>query len=48
MRVFGYKSQPSWMGLLTATLLGTSTVQAIEMDLDDGGKRLTFVTDYAQ
>ncbi|CAI7648954.1 unnamed protein product [Penicillium discolor] len=36
MRVFNYASQPSWMGLLAAALLGTSTVQAIELDLEDG------------
>lgn len=37
MRVFNYASQPSWMGLLAAALLSTSTVQAIELDLEDGG-----------
>jgi hypothetical protein len=26
------------MGLLTAALMGTSTVKAVELDLDDGGK----------
>ncbi|KAJ5835360.1 Six-hairpin glycosidase [Penicillium robsamsonii] len=36
MRVLNYASQPSWMGLLAAALLGTSTVQAIELDIDDG------------
>lgn len=38
MRVFNYASQPSWMSLLAAALLGTSTVQAIELDLEDGGR----------
>lgn len=37
MRVFNYASQPSWMGLLAVALLGTSTVQAIELDLENGG-----------
>lgn len=38
MRVFNYASQPSWMGLLATALLSTSTVQAIELDLEDGGR----------
>ena len=38
MRILNYASQPSWMGLLAAALLGTSTVQAVELDVEDGGK----------
>lgn len=48
MRVFNYASQPSWMGLLAAALLGTSTVQAIELDLEDEGRFSTLPTIYAQ
>jgi hypothetical protein len=48
MRVFNHALQPSWMGLLAAALLGTSTVRAVELDLDDGGKRFTFLPVYAQ
>jgi mannan endo-1,6-alpha-mannosidase len=41
MRVFSYASRPSWVGLLTAALMGASTVRAVELDLDDGGKYFT-------
>ncbi|KAG0159697.1 hypothetical protein PDIDSM_7220 [Penicillium digitatum] len=40
MRVLNYASQRSWMGLLAAALLGTTTVQAIELDLEDGAKEV--------
>jgi hypothetical protein len=37
MRLFNEASSLSWMGLLATILLGTSTVQAMELDLDDEG-----------
>jgi hypothetical protein len=48
MRVFNYASQPSWMGLLAAALLGTSTVQAVELDVEDRGKFDTLLPVHAQ
>jgi len=38
MRLFNHGPRPSWMGLLAVTLLGTSTVQAMEVDLEDEGR----------
>jgi mannan endo-1,6-alpha-mannosidase len=38
MRFFNNASRPSWNGLLAATLLGTSTVQAMDLDLENEGR----------
>lgn len=38
MRLFKNAAHGSWRGVLTVALFGTSSVKAMDLDLEDGGK----------